>query len=67
VKVSFSGDLTYDDEKPEHEVHYWLCRRNSDDATFSCGAKRIETSEQTTSLVEERQLTPDEVEDGSQR
>jgi len=38
-KVDFSGDLTYDDEKPESAVHHWLCRRNDGDPSFSCAAK----------------------------
>jgi hypothetical protein len=65
-KVSFSGDLTYDDEQPEREMHYWLCRRDNDDATFSCSARRDskpQSSEQVTSKpAVERQLSPDEVE-----
>lgn len=38
-KVSFSGDLTYDIEKPESVVHHWMCRRNNGDPTYSCEAK----------------------------
>jgi hypothetical protein len=64
--VSFSGDPTYDDEKPNGAVHYWLCRRNSTDPTFSCGANpnKPQASEEqvTPKPAEERQLTPDEIE-----
>lgn len=37
--VEFSGDITYDAEKTEGEVHYWRCRRNNSDPAFSCTVK----------------------------
>jgi hypothetical protein len=63
-KISFSGDVTYDDEKPDGAVHYWLCRRNDTEPTFSCGAKEIPPSEPqaTEKQPEPRQLTSDELE-----
>jgi hypothetical protein len=33
-KISFSGDVTYDNEKSDGAVHYWLCRRNNTEPTF---------------------------------
>jgi hypothetical protein len=67
--VSFSGDLTYDEEKPEGAVHYWLCRRNNADASFSCKARENPSAEsQTPSNADqtaqpaERQLTDSELE-----
>ena len=44
-KISFSGDVTYDDEKPNDALHYWMCRRNDAEPSFSCGAKKIPPSE----------------------
>ena len=38
-KVSFTGNLTYDKDRPEKTVHLWLCRRNDGDPSFSCSAK----------------------------
>src|SRR5271165_3986672 len=39
-KVKFSGDLTYDKDKKEGEVHNWRCRHNGDaDVTITCEAK----------------------------
>jgi len=67
-KVSFSGDLTYDEEKPETLVHFWLCRRNDAAASFSCGATENHSGDsQTPSGNEqpakpERQLTDAELE-----
>jgi hypothetical protein len=64
-KVSFSGDLTYDAEKPEGKVHYWLCRRYNRDATFSCSATQTEhggSEANGGSPVQPRELTSDEVE-----
>jgi hypothetical protein len=67
--VSFSGDLTYDQEKPKSEVHYWLCRRNDGDPSFSCGARKNSLSESQTPSSEDqtakpadRQLTDSELE-----
>ncbi len=67
--VGFSGDLTYDAEKPDSEIHYWVCRRNSADPAFSCSAKENSPSkpqahkEQVSpEPAEERQLSSDEVE-----
>ena len=40
-KVKFSGDLTFDEDKKEGNVHYWRCRHNGDvDATITCEAKQ---------------------------
>ncbi len=67
--VNFSGDLTYDEEKPEGAVHYWLCRRNDADPSFSCGARENPSSDSQTPSTEgqtakpvERQLTESELE-----
>jgi len=71
--VNFSGDLTYDEEKPEGAVHFWLCRRDDADASFSCGARQNPSAEsQTPSNADqtakpaaqpaERQLTDSELE-----
>lgn len=69
-KVNFSGDLTFDEERPEGAVHFWLCRRNDADASFSCGVRENPSSEsqtpsnedRTTKPAEERQLTDSELE-----
>jgi hypothetical protein len=68
--VNFSGDLTYDEEKPEGVVHFWLCRRNDADASFSCRVRENAPSEsqtpskedQSAKPPEERQLTDSELE-----
>jgi hypothetical protein len=67
--VNFSGDLTYDEERPEGVVHYWLCRRDNADASFSCGARENPSTEsQTPSGADqtakpvERELTGPELE-----
>jgi hypothetical protein len=40
-KVKFTGDLTFDKDRKEGNVHYWWCRQNGDsDVTISCEAKR---------------------------
>jgi hypothetical protein len=69
--VSFSGGLTYDDEKPTDAIHNWLCRRNSaDDPTYSCGAKETpkeQTAPKPAEERQERQLTSDEIENLRQR
>jgi hypothetical protein len=62
-KVSFSGDLTYDAEKPETEVHHWLCRRNNADPSFSCRAKDSNQSAQPANTEStNRELTDSEME-----
>lgn len=61
-KVSFSGDLTYDEEKPETYVHFWLCQRNDAAASFSCSAKENPSAEAGTAKPTERQLTESELE-----
>jgi len=67
--VNFSGDLTYDEEKPEGVVHFWLCRRNDTDASFSCWARQNPSAESQTppnadqtAQPAERQLTDSELE-----
>jgi len=68
--VNFTGDLTYDEEKPEGTVHFWLCRRNDTDPSFSCwGEKKIPSGESQTPADKdqaakptERQLTDSEIE-----
>lgn len=66
--VSFSGDLTYDDEKPEGVVHLWLCRRIDAAASFSCGATENPSADSQTpsgndqAATPERQLTEAELE-----
>lgn len=43
--VKFSGDLTYDEGKPEGAVHYWFCRRRDADPSFSCVATQRPSSQ----------------------
>jgi hypothetical protein len=66
--VNFYGDLTYDEDKPEGVVHFWLCRRTDTDPSFSCGAKENSSSEaqapsskDQTEKPAERQLTDSEL------
>ena len=66
-KVEFSGDLTYDEEKPENAVHLWLCRRNNGEPSFSCSAKdspstKPQPSPEGEVKPAERQLTDAEIE-----
>jgi hypothetical protein len=67
--VNFSGDLTYDEEKPEGVVHFWLFRRNDAEPSFSCGVRenpsgesQTPTSKDQTANPAERQLTDSELE-----
>jgi hypothetical protein len=72
--VKFSGDLTYDEEKSLGSVHFWLCRRDEADPSFSCGARRnptsksqIPTSKDQTEKPAGRQLTDSEIENLRER
>jgi len=49
--IKFTGGPTYDSTIVEGAVHYWLCRRDDSDVTFSC-VKEKETKNEKQSETE---------------
>jgi hypothetical protein len=59
-KVNFSGDLTYDGDRAETAVHYWVCHRNKGEPNFSCEATSGDP--QTSATPVEPPLNDNEIE-----